>query len=197
MAAINLAAGQADQAVVLEVVEALDPESRADHPGEHHGIGCPPADKMNAGLEHELDQDCLVETVAKRPAALAHGFEVVAFGAPGFEGRMDHGLGREGIKARAARRRIAIKRGGDMDVVPDDMGNLARAIEIADLRIAADEPAQLAALVIELMRGGNQRDHAEPCAGGDHADIVERRGAGIARDPDGGSDIDNGAEQRA
>src|SRR3546814_1198923 len=57
----------------------------------------------------------------------------------------------------AAPRGVAVFDGRDIEVMARDMGDFAGAIEIADLRIGADEAPQLAALVIKFVRGGNER----------------------------------------
>src|SRR3546814_21036955 len=55
---------------------------------------------------------------------------------------------------------VPVMFGRNVEVVTGHMRDLAGAVEIADLRIGADEPAQLAALMIEHVRGGHARGNA-------------------------------------
>ncbi|MFD2580234.1 hypothetical protein ACFSTD_19985 [Novosphingobium colocasiae] len=124
-------------------------------------------------------------------------FEIVAFRTPGFAGADDYRARREGIERGAARGGIAVLAGGDINVMADNVRDLARRVEIADLAIATDQTAQLAALVIQFMRGRHDRDDAHPGARGNHADVLPCRRAGVAGDPECGGDVDRRAQQRA
>src|SRR3546814_8384387 len=95
----------------------------------------------------------------------------------------------------AAPRGVAVCDGRDIEVMARDMGDFAGAIEIADLRIGADEAPQLAALVIKFVRGGNERHDAHPGERQDRSGILpERDGIGAAHPP-GGHEIEADRKQ--
>src|SRR3546814_5575229 len=78
--------------------------------------------------------------------------ERVAFHPPCVARALHHGTPGKAIDRYAAPRGVAVFDGRDIEVMARDMGDFAGAIEIADLRIGADEAPQLAALVIKFVR---------------------------------------------
>src|SRR3546814_10536960 len=151
-----------DLPVMLEIVEALDPEARADHAGKNDRHRVPAADQEDEALHHELREERLPDAVPDRPAAVALLLEAVAFHPPRIARALDDRLTGKAVERDAAARGVPVMFGRNVEVVTGHMRDLAGAVEIADLRIGADEPAQLAALMIELVRGGQERDHAHP-----------------------------------
>src|SRR3546814_8430550 len=84
---------------------------------------------------------------------------------------------------------VPVMFGRNVEVVTGHMRDLAGAVEIADLRIGADEPAQLAALMIELVRGGHERDNAHPGKRKDRTGILPGRDRLRRTHPEGRHEI--------
>ena len=169
MTLFDRAAHHPHLSIVLEVIEGLDPEPRQDHGSQSQSDRGQTADAVNDDLKHDLGKNGFPHPVLDRPAAQTTFFQGIRFGLLAFDGGAPDGLGSKAVKGLTASCRVAVINGADIDMVTDDVADVARAVKVADLGEMADKTRQGAALMVKLMRCGNKRHDRHPAEGKNRA----------------------------